>query len=172
MIILVTKRLLLKKASPGDAAFFLTLLNSPNWIEFIGDREIRTTNDSIKYVEDSLINSYNKNGYGLYIMYLKDSEKPIGICGFIKRDYLDSADIGFAILPEYEGKGYTYEASIATMEYGKSQLKLDIIFAITTEENKKSQNLLAKIGLTKTGKITPENTETEFLLFSNSKKKV
>lgn len=166
MKILETERMLLANASFDDSRFFRELMNSPNWIEFIGDRGIRNDQDAAKYIEDSLITSYAENGFGLYKMCLKDSGRPIGICGFIKRTYLDNPDIGFAILPQYEGKGYAYEAAMATMAFGKSQLKLKKILAVTTEKNRKSRKLLSKIGLIEIGKIKPDNGETEFLLFS------
>ncbi|MBQ0735458.1 GNAT family N-acetyltransferase [Aquimarina celericrescens] len=164
--ILETDRLTLEKAITEDSKFFFELLNSPNWIEFIGDRGIKTNNQAIEYIE-SLINSYKNNGYGLYKVSLKNTQTPIGICGFVKRDYLENADIGFAILPKYEGKGYTEEAAKAVMKYGESKLKLSPIYAVTTQENHKSRNLLNKIGLLEIGKIKPNGSNTEFLLFSN-----
>ncbi len=166
MIILKTPRLIIEQATLADTDFIFQLLNSPNWIEFIGDRGIKTQKDAEAYIEKSLINAYETYGYGLYKMSLKSEGVPIGICGFVKRDYLDHADIGFAIMPPYEGKGYTYEAAQATLEYGKTQLSLDPILAITTEENVKSQKLLLKLGLSAIGKIHPD--KTEFLLYSTS----
>tara|TARA_R110000868_G_scaffold4211_3_gene26438 strand:- start:2675 stop:3178 length:504 start_codon:yes stop_codon:yes gene_type:complete len=167
MKILATERLILEKVVLEDAEFFIKLLNSPNWIKFIGDRSITTIKESIAYIENSLMSSYQQNGYGLYKMCLRDSREPIGICGFIKRDYLENADIGFAILPEFEGEGYTYEAASATLVYGKTELKLEKILALTTKENKKSRYLLSKIGLTKIGSVKPNKGTVEFLLFSN-----
>lgn len=165
--ILTTKRLLLEEAVVDDAEFFIELLNSPNWIRYIGDRGIKTKEGAIRYIEKSLITSYKKNGYGLYKMSLKDSKTPIGICGFVKRDYLEHADIGFAILPKFEGYGFTNEAALATMHYGKSQLNMTKILAITNEENTKSCKLLSKIGLLALGKIIPPDGNKEFLLFSD-----
>ncbi|PWL39195.1 RimJ/RimL family protein N-acetyltransferase [Flagellimonas aquimarina] len=161
-----TERLIICEAQIEDSKFFKKLLNSPNWIEFIGDRGVRTDKQAVKYIKSSLIDSYNENGYGLYKMCLKKSSTPIGICGFVKRDYLDNPDIGFAILPEHEGKGYTTEACMATMTYGKSELKLSPILGITTQKNSKSRHLLSKIGLQETGKITPKGGNEELLLFS------
>ncbi len=165
--IIVTNRLIICEANIEDSKFFKKLLNSPNWMEFIGDRGVKTDKQAVNYINSSLINSYKEHGYGLYKMCLKESSIPIGICGFVKRDYLDSPDIGFAILPEYEGKGYTTEACKATLAYGKSALKLESILGITTQKNSKSQHLLNKIGLQEVGKIKPKGSKEELLLFSN-----
>ncbi len=165
MSMLETERLLICKADKGDADFFFELLNSPNWVQFIGDRGIKSKKDAIIYIEKSLIYSYKTNGYGLYKMISKMENKPIGICGFIKRDYLEHVDIGFAILPEYEGKGFTYEAAKKTIEYGTSTLKLHPILGITTAKNTKSRNLLQKIGLVQVDTIVHD--DDELLLYSN-----
>ena len=176
MKILETSRLLLEQATLADADFIFKLLNSPNWIEFIGDRGIKTQKDAEAYIEKSLINAYEKYGYGLYKMSLKEESIPVGLCGFVKRDYLDHADIGFAILPDYDfvalsGKGFTYEAAKATLEYGRNHLNVEPVLAITTEGNIKSQKLLLKLGLSAIGTISPNKDETEFLLFSTIAKR-
>lgn len=164
--IVETERLILVEAEIKDFQFFKKLLNSPNWIKFIGDRGVKTDKQAKEYIKSSLIASYKNNGYGLFKMCLKNSLEPIGICGLVKRDYLNDPDIGFAILPEHEGKGYTYEASMAVMAYGKEKLKLPRILAITTNENIGSQKLIRKIGLLENGTIKPKVNEKEYLLFS------
>jgi RimJ/RimL family protein N-acetyltransferase len=167
MIVTESQRLRIEKATTSDAPFLFKLMNSLNWIEFIGDRNIKSEQAASDYIQHNLINSYERNGYGLYKMILTTDNEPIGLCGFIKRDYLDHADIGFAILPEHEGKGYTYEALMAVMEYGKRELKLNPILAITTNDNVKSRHLLNKIGLVTQGTIKPIGREEDFMLFSN-----
>ena len=69
------------------------------------------------------------------------------MCGLVKRNTLSHFDLGFAVLPAYEGKGYTYEASKAILQYTESELHLKTVVAFTTVENTKSQNLLLKLGL-------------------------
>ena len=167
MKITETNRLVIEKAELPDSSFFLKLMNSPNWIQFIGDRGIHNEDAAAEYIQKNLISSYEKHGYGLYKMSLKADGTPIGICGFVKRDYLDHADIGFGILPAYEGKGYTSEAAMALMTYGQQVLQLQPILAITTVENKGSRRLLEKIGLEEIGTVQPGDQKEDLLLFSN-----
>tara|TARA_A100000171_G_scaffold12257_1_gene10132 strand:+ start:357 stop:875 length:519 start_codon:yes stop_codon:yes gene_type:complete len=165
MIILETERLRLEEGSLDDQVFIFTLLNSPNWVEFIGDRGIETLQDAENYIKNTLIKNYNERGFGLYKIILKHNDSPIGLCGFLQRDYLDYPDIGYAILPEYEGNGYTSEAAQAVLNHGKTQLKFNTILAITSSKNIVSQHLLQKIGLQRqyNEKYTKESDE---LLFS------
>jgi [ribosomal protein S5]-alanine N-acetyltransferase len=165
-IILNTNRLILREADPSDSQFFYELLNSPKWLKYIGDRGIKTLMNAEDYINDKLINSYKTNGFGLYVYELLESNKPIGICGFIKRDYLDSEDIGFALLPEYERKGYTYEISIAVLDYGEKNLSINKVYAITSKDNLASQELLKKLGFNFKSYVNEPDTDEELLIYS------
>lgn len=164
---LTTKRLCIDEATLSDADFFFSLLNSPSWLQYIGDRGIKTEKDAINYIQDNLMKSYVNNGFGLFKVMLKETKLPIGICGFLQRDYLEHPDIGFAILPKYEGYGYMVEACKAVMEYGTTKLDLATILAVTTEGNKKSRQLLSKLGFEVSGTVQPNGGDTVFLVFSN-----
>jgi [ribosomal protein S5]-alanine N-acetyltransferase len=169
-IIINTERLILREAEPSDNQFFFDLLNTPKWIKYIGDRGIKTLNDAEKYISDKLINSYKTNGYGLYVYELKESNIPIGICGFIKREYLDSVDIGFALLPEYERKGYTYEIAVAVLDNGKEKLGSKKVCAITSKDNVASQELLKKLEFNFKSYVYEPDTNEELPLYSRESK--
>jgi len=162
-----TKRLSIKEAILEDSSFIFELLNSPNWIRHIGDRGIKTMEDAAGYIKNSLIDSYATLGFGLYKVALREDDAPIGISGFLKRDYLEHPDIGFATLPKYEGQGYSFEAASALMDYGSNELGLKVVYAITSEGNLGSRKLLSKLGLQEKGTISPSETEKELLLYSN-----
>lgn len=141
-------------------------MNSKNWLLHIGDRGINNYQDAGDYIQKSLIDSYRKNGYGLYKIVLKETNQPIGINGFVKRSYLDHPDIGFATLPAFEGQGYTFEAASQLLCHGKEKLGFDPILGITTEENIASQRVLEKIGLKSQGKVKSPPENEELLLYS------
>ncbi len=90
--------------------------------------------------------SYKKNGYGLWLVTVKITHQPIGICGLIRRVELPDMDLGFAFLPSFTGQGYAFEASQACLQYAKDVLKRIQILAITSETNSRSKTLLAKLG--------------------------
>ena len=163
---LETERLYLRRATLKDANFIHALLNSPGWIQYIGDRGISSTEKAIAYIQNSLWTSYETNGFGLLTVCLKDRDTPIGLCGFLQRDYLEHPDIGFAFLPSFEGKGFAFEAADAVMKYGASDLKLKKIHAICMETNVKSVRLLHRLGFQKSGVIQPDKDGEELLLFS------
>src|SRR6187431_2313641 len=133
-ILLETSNLILRKFNIDDAPFMLKLLNEPTWIQYIGDRNVRTLKDAEKYLVEGAIRSYKEHGFGFYSVLHKDSKLPIGTCGFAKRPFLEHPDFGFAFLPEYTGQGYAFEVSAAIMDFAEQILHLDRIEAITTPD--------------------------------------
>ena len=83
----------------------LKLMNEPAFIEYVADRGLRTESDAALYLAEKILPSYEKFGFGLYRVDLKDSESAIGICGLLKRDTLDDPDVGFSILNRFCRKG-------------------------------------------------------------------
>lgn len=146
-MIFTTERLTLNALSPADAPFILALLNEPSFLRYIGDKGVRTEADAEQYIMQGPMASYERFGFGLYCVRLKEVETPIGICGLLRRDTLPDVDLGFAFLPDYWGKGYALEAAAATLAYGKTALGLTRIVAITAPDNEASIRLLEKLGM-------------------------
>ena len=147
MTVLETKRLILRRLCADDAEFILELLNQPSFLRYIGDKGVRNTEDAIRYIETGPVASYDRFGFGLYLVELKESDVSIGMCGLLKRETLPDVDIGFAFLPGYWSQGYAFEAAAAVMNYGRAALGLRRIVAITSLDNASSIKLLEKIGL-------------------------
>jgi RimJ/RimL family protein N-acetyltransferase len=99
--ILQTPRLGLRRLTPTDAPFILGLLNQPSFVRHIGDRGVRTLEDASTYIVNGPIASYQKHGFGLYLVETRNAATPIGICGLLKRDALDEVEVGYAFLPEF-----------------------------------------------------------------------
>lgn len=147
MKIIETERLALRRLTLEDAEFIRELVNEPSWIRFIGDRGVRTAEQARTYLENGPIAMYRRCGFGLWLVEIKATGEPVGICGLIKRDTLEDVDIGFAFLPRYWGRGYALESARAVMDYGRQILELDRIVAITSPDNASSIRLLERIGL-------------------------
>jgi len=169
---LETDRLFLRQFDLSDAGFILQLLNTQGWLEFIGDRNVIKEEDAEAYLLNGPIKSYQTNGFGLSLVSLKDGEVPIGACGLLKRDYLDDADIGFAFLPEFIGKGYGYESASAIMSYAKNELNISRVLAITVPYNVASIKLLEKIGFRYEKIFKMPDDDEELFLYSHHMEKV
>jgi RimJ/RimL family protein N-acetyltransferase len=165
--VIETEQLILRWLTPDDAAFILELLNDPSWIRFIGDRGVRSLEDARNYIVTGPMEMYSRLGFGLYMTELKDAARtPIGICGLIKRDSLEDVDLGFAFLSRFQTKGYGFEAASATLVYGREQLGLKRIVAITSEDNDGSSRLLEKVGMKFEGMIVLAHDPEELKLLT------
>ena len=140
---LETERLLIRPIHLDDASFILKLVNSQGWLEFIGDRKINTEIEATAYIQKIL----DQPDYYYSVYQLKETLEPMGLVTFLKRDHLDAPDIGFAMLPNYEGKGYAYEASKKYLEEISKLKTYTTILAITRFDNQKSKRLLEKLGM-------------------------
>ena len=182
MKILETERTILREIIESDDEFILDLLNQPSFIKYIGDRNVRNIEQAREFIENRYRASYREHGFGLYTVELKAefctladaqvsapfANTRIGICGFVKRDTLPDADIGFAFLPQFCGKGYALESAAAVMKYGSDVLGLKRVLAITTQDNESSGKLLEKLGFKFENLIKMPPDVEELKLFSSN----
>src|SRR5688500_5360612 len=141
-----TERLLLRPLGMQDTDFIIELLNDPSFIKNIGDRNVHSIEDAHGYILKGPVASYEKNGFGLCLVTLKETGESIGMCGLIKRDALEDVDLGYAYLPSYWSKGYAVEAAGATLNFGWEVIGLKRIVAITDPSNTPSNRVLEKLG--------------------------
>jgi [ribosomal protein S5]-alanine N-acetyltransferase len=151
--IIETERLHISPVSVNDAPFIFNLLTSPSWIKYIGDRGLKTVDDAKKVIQERYQKHFETHGFGVYTITLKSDNTPIGISTLLKKDYLETIDIGYALLPQYEGKGYATQASKAVYEYAQKILGYKKIVATTTLDNERSIHVLEKLGFSFEKKI-------------------
>jgi [ribosomal protein S5]-alanine N-acetyltransferase len=147
--VLETPRLALREFVLEDAAFILQLVNEPGFLRFIGDKGVGNLEDARNYLRRGPIDSYHRNGFGLYATCLRSDAgaEPLGMCGLVKREGLQDPDVGYAFLQRHWGRGYAVESAAAAIDYGTRTLKLPRILAITSPDNWGSIRVLEKIGM-------------------------
>ena len=146
MAICETERLRLRHLSGSDAEFILDLLNDPDFVRGIGDRAVRTLAEARHYILTGPVASYERFGFGLYLVETRQPMRSIGICGFLRRDSHPDVEIGFAFLPAGRGQGYAQEAATAALGFGTRSLRMTRIVALTALDNQRSGKLLEKLG--------------------------
>ena len=78
-IITQTERLTLRELTVDDAEFINEILNTPKFLQYIGDRQVRTADQAADFIENRYRQSYVDHGFGLYAVDLKDGTS-IGMC--------------------------------------------------------------------------------------------
>ena len=140
---IITERLSLNLLTIDDFDFVKRLVNTEGWIAFIGDRYVHTNDDAIAYVTKIL----NTENLFYWVVRTRDNNTPVGIISFMKRNYLENFDIGFAFLPEFNGSGYAYEAAKEVLSMASKTPGYYPVVATTVPQNAKSIKLLTKLGL-------------------------
>ena len=163
---LETSRLKLRWFAPGDEDLLLAIWNYPAFMQYVGDRGIRTIAEAGDAMASGPLKLYDDHGYCPFRIALADTDEAIGLCGLFKRDNLDDPDIGFALLPEYCGKGFAYEAAAAVTEHARDGLELPCMTAIVSDENAASIGLIEKLGLVFERMIRMPNEDKEVCLYA------
>lgn len=136
-----TERLVLSPIQESDSYFILELVNSEGWLTFIGDRGVSNEKDSANYIQ-KIVSDKNIH----YWVVHRKTEK-LGIITLIKRENLPFYDIGFAFLPDIQGKGYAFEAANAVLQSIIETSSYNSIMATTIPNNHSSIRLIEKLGL-------------------------
>jgi RimJ/RimL family protein N-acetyltransferase len=145
-VVLETERLVLRRLTDGDAEFILELLNGEAFLRYIGDKGVRTGEDAVRYIREGPMASYERHGFGLYRVELKEGGEAVGICGLLQRDALPDPDVGFALLPRYWSRGYAREAAAAVLAHARTGGQVRRVLAITSPDNTASMAVLAALG--------------------------
>ena len=143
--ILQTARCLLAEAVDGDACPLERLMNSPDWLKYIGDRNIRSQQDAMNYIRDNLRAHYKTHGLGLYTVRL-NSGAFVGLAGFVKREHLPHPDLGIAFFSEFYGRGLAVEVCESLLHYATFDLKLEKLLAVTLPTNLRARTLVERLG--------------------------
>ncbi|MDO6389210.1 GNAT family N-acetyltransferase [Pontibacter sp. BT731] len=160
-----TERLLLIPTSEEDAAFMLELLNSPSWLRYIGDRNVRTEEEAATYIRNRVTAQLERLGYANYTVIRKSDREKLGVCGLYDREGLEGIDIGFAFLPQHEKQGYALEAALEVKRAGIEEFGITQLKAITVKDNVASQKLLEKLGLRYSKQVQLPKDPEELLLY-------
>ncbi|MDM1531590.1 GNAT family N-acetyltransferase [Myroides marinus] len=146
---LETERLVLKRITLMEASTMYTLRSNVTAMQYIPRPLMQTLDDAKKHIQavDDKINLNECINWGIY---LKESGQMIGTIGYphFQLDHFRS-EIGYMILPQYNGKGYMTEALTKAVDYGFSTIKLHSIEALVNPENVGSRRVLEKCGFVK-----------------------
>jgi RimJ/RimL family protein N-acetyltransferase len=161
-----TRRLRIRELTTDDAEFILGLVSQPSFLENIGDKGVRNLEDARRFILEGPWASHRDRGYGQFMVELKDSGEPIGVCGILYRDSLDVSDVGCAFLPEYWRRGFAYEAAGAVIDYGRRVLGVETIVGLTSQDNMPSIKLLEKLGMKFEKTVTMSDDDPGTALYS------
>lgn len=148
-IFIETERLVLREIIPEDAEAFFAMDSNPEVVKYVGIKPLTDISQSIETIEN-IRKQYEENGIGRWAVIRKEDGKLVGWSGLklIKEinNHQNIHDLGYRFTPEYWGKGYATETSIAILKFAFNEMKLDQVFAYADVENDASNHVLKKLG--------------------------
>lgn len=152
-MILVTERLILRTWKASDIPLMAAISQDPLVMEYFPSiQDLSATQALI----DRMHLHYEKYGYALYAVEIKDTQEFIGFVGLSHPSFdiphftpegVPIVEIGFRLSSKHWGKGYATEAAKAVLDYGFTELKLNEIISFAVTSNRRSRNVMEKIGL-------------------------
>jgi [ribosomal protein S5]-alanine N-acetyltransferase len=150
-----TDRLILRRWIEADLEPFARMNRDPAVMEFFP--RTQTPEESAAMVQRTTT-SFEERGYGRFALELKTTGEFIGFTGF---SWVSSSDhwfapcveIGWRLKKEAWGFGLATEAAQFCLDYGFLTLGLHEIYSYTSLLNKRSENVMRKLGMTRAGEF-------------------
>jgi len=163
--VIPTDRLLIRRLESGDAPFVLRLLNEPTFLRFIGDRGVRTLEDADGYIRRQEPREGETAVLGLRLVARREDGTPLGLCGIMRKPWLDAPDLAYAFVPEAEGLGYATEAARAVLAEALGSGDLGRVVAVVVPDNRGSMRVLEKLGFHPEGRVADPADGTGLLRY-------
>jgi ribosomal-protein-alanine N-acetyltransferase len=160
-----SKRLIIRPTLEEDAELIYQLMNTAKFIKYVDDRQLDSISSAESYIKLKMLPQLKAKGYSNYTLINAINGSKIGICGLYDRIGIEGIEVGFGILPKFEGLGYAYESASRIIKAAFEEFKIEELKAITDQKNIASQNLLKKLGFELNGKIVLPNEDDELFLF-------
>ncbi|WP_312789499.1 GNAT family N-acetyltransferase [Sphingobacterium sp.] len=148
---LETDRLQLTRTNVDHVNELLKMRSDPEVMKFIPRPMARTAEEIIEFIAaiDEKISNHEMINWAIT---LKGDAKMIGTIGYyhIKPEHF-RAEIGYMLLPEFQGRGFITEAIDVVVSYGFAEMKLHSVEAVLDPNNLASASVLEKCGFTKEG---------------------
>lgn len=145
-----TDRLYLAPFAPEHAKGLYALNSDPEVMQYLGAPQ---SMKEIKKSIDSVTSRWGKLGYAWWTILLKDTDTVIGAACLqnLAHDKDAPLEMGWRLLPKFQGKGYATEAGKAAMGFGFDVVGVDYLCAVANPENMASQKVMQRLGMTYVG---------------------
>jgi ribosomal-protein-alanine N-acetyltransferase len=142
--VLKTERLTLRQLVSDDANEIFALRSDGNVNKYLDRKPSKSIDDAKRFIQ-TIDENIQRNDSIYWAITLNGTDKLIGtICLFEFSDDNLKAEIGYELLPDFQGKGIMQEATSKVIDFGIQHIGLNSIEAYTHCENQGSIRLLEK----------------------------
>ena len=143
-----SERLYFRKVQPSDFELWLPFHEDPSSREFWSEENFSPKVACQKWF-DKTFYRYENNLGGMNALIDKKTGALIGQCGLMKQtvDYIQELEIGYSLLSPFRNQGYATEAAIKCKSFAFEHILAQSLISIIHIENKASQNVAIKNGM-------------------------
>lgn len=146
--ILETKRLKVRELSMDDLDDLRAMYDKPHMTDFV--EPLYALEQERRYQQNYIDKIYGFYGFGMWLVFEKETGQLIGRAGFEYRDYCSEGEVemGYLIDPDLWRQGYATEVCQALLNYARDELNFQRVLCRVSPNNYPSQGLLDKLGFT------------------------
>jgi ribosomal-protein-alanine N-acetyltransferase len=143
--VLKTRRLLLRQLRRSDDHEILALRSNDNVNKYLDRQPSKSIDDARNFI-DTINENVQCDNSIYWAITMNGADNVIGtVCLFNFLENSSRAEIGYELLPDFQGKGLMQEALSAVINFGFQQVGLQVIEAYTRFENQHSISVLEKL---------------------------
>lgn len=143
--ILETERLVVRELALSDMDALFELYSYEGMTDYM--EGLYPYEEEYEYQKAYIANMYRFFGYGMWLVFEKETGKLVGRAGIEHREELEGElELGYAIGTPWQGKGYATEVCVGIMQYAREELGFEEICSLVQPENAVSVHLLEKWG--------------------------
>lgn len=151
-----TRNLILRKMEISDMQDLFEMRRDPRMNEYI-DTKLEENIDETKAYIDKMNRGIDDNKWIVWAIEHKQSNKVIGsICIWNIHFEQKNGELGYGVIPDYQGQGLMKEVLLQVVEYGFDVMGLKELYAYTEENNRKSIRLLEKCNFIEINRVDDE----------------
>jgi [ribosomal protein S5]-alanine N-acetyltransferase len=157
--ILTTERLTLKQLCINDQQGIFALRSNTEINKYLNRQPGKTIEDAINFI-NKVNDNIEKNNSFYWVITLTKTKIFVGtVCLFNFSNKENKCEIGYELLPNFQGQGIMKEATEKVINYAFQKIRLQKIEACTHYANMHSTKLLGKLNFTKSTKTDKENPD-------------
>lgn len=164
-MIVETQRLWMRPLVETDFDDLFRLFSDPEVMRFVG-RGVRTAAETRQRL-DTMIGHWKRHGFGLWALIHKADSQFVGRCGFGILHSGEDAELAYTLLKPYWGQGLATEAARKAVEVAFEHFRLPRLVACADVENRASQQVLRKLGMSAVGQRVIDGCDAVDFLLEN-----
>lgn len=145
MIVIKTKRLVIRKITPLDFTELHSICSDPELMKYVGNGKPLTSEQTRRWI-DTTLNNYEVKGFGMYGVIDRETNLFIGYCGLVFSADINDYELIYALAKAYWGQGLATEIAHHMVAFGFAFLKMKNIYASIDPDNEASKAILLKTG--------------------------